>query len=185
MDMSSTPRTIRNLALAGFMGTGKSTVGRVVASHLQFHFVDTDELIQRRTGKSIAKIFTQNGAEVFRELEKRIVAELSQSQRTVISSGGGLIVNPANLASLKEHALVVCLWASPEAIWERVKNSTHRPLLQDTDPLKKIRTLLKERQPYYRQADVLVNTELRSLREVVSAILHEFHFALRKNRCPR
>ena len=85
--------------------------------------------------------------------------------------------DPANLASLKTHALVVCLWASPEAIWERVRGHDHRPLLNEADPLAKIRELLAAREPYYRQADVLVNTEMRSLREVAQHVIHQFHMA--------
>jgi len=159
------------------MGTGKSSVGRVVASHLRFSFVDTDELIESRAGKSIADIFAQAGEPVFRELETQLVQELARAQKTVISTGGGLVANAANLASLKEHAMVVCLWASPELIWERVRGQSHRPLLKDADPLGKIRQLLAAREPIYRQADVLVNTEQRSSKEVAQHVLHQFHLA--------
>ena len=81
------------------------------------------------------------------------------------------------MASLKTHALVVCLWAGPETIWERTREHQHRPLLNDPDPLAKIRSLLAEREPFYRQADVLVNTEMRSAREVALQVLHQFHAA--------
>jgi len=170
-------RHIQNLALIGFMGTGKSSVGRLVASHLHFHFVDTGDLIESRAGKTIAEIFAQAGEPVFRELESQLVLELARAQKTVISTGGGLVANAANLASLKEHALVVCLWASPELIWERVRGQSHRPLLKDIDPLGKIRQLLAAREPIYRQADVLVNTEQRSSKEVAQHVLHQFHLA--------
>src|SRR5688572_15222440 len=113
----TSPRFIRNIALCGFMGTGKSSVGRIVAEQLRFAFLDTDTVIEARAGKTIAEIFSEQGEEAFRELEHRIVKELALRDHTVISTGGGLIVNPENLASLKEHALVVCLWASPETIW--------------------------------------------------------------------
>ena len=92
-------------------------------------------------------------------------------------TGGGLPVGEGNLASLKTHALVVCLWASPETIWERVRAHDHRPLLNEGDPIAKIRELLAVREPYYRQADVLVNTEMRSLREVAQHVIHQFHMA--------
>jgi shikimate kinase len=78
------------------------------------------------------------------------------------------------LACLKTHALTVCLWASPAKIWERVKNQTHRPLLHDADPQKKIRELLAVREPFYKQADILLNTESRSLREVAQQVVHQF-----------
>lgn len=173
----STDRRIRNLALVGFMGTGKSSVGRQLAAELGFEFVDTDELIESRAGRSISEIFEQSGEAAFRELEAQVVKELSTREKLVISTGGGLIVNPANLASLKSHALVVCLWASPDSIWQRVRGQTHRPLLATPDPLAKIRALLAEREPHYKRADVLVNTELRSVRDVTLHVLHQFQFA--------
>ncbi|MGO8766422.1 MAG: shikimate kinase [Limisphaerales bacterium] len=167
-------RRIVNIALIGFMGTGKTSVGRLVADQLHFHYADTDELIQAATGRTIAEIFSREGEPAFRALEEKTVAELAGKTKMVISAGGGLPINPANLASLKNHALIVCLWASPEKIWERVKNQTHRPLLHDPDPRKKIRDLLAAREPFYKQADVLLNTELRSLREVAAQVVHQF-----------
>ncbi len=173
------PRAIRNLALAGFMGTGKSAVGRQVAAEMGFAFVDTDELIEARAGKRISDLFAQEGEPAFRKLESEIVAELAQQRDTIVSTGGGLIVNPENLASLKTHALVVCLWASPEMVFERTRYASHRPLLQTADPLARIRELLAAREPAYRQADVLVNTEFRSIKEVTQQVLHQFHTARR------
>lgn len=171
------PRQIHNLALIGFMGTGKSSVGRFAAAQLQYDFVDTDELIERRAGKSITRIFSEDGEPAFRELERQLVAEMVDWRKKVISTGGGLAANDANLVSLKEHALIVCLWASPEAIYERVKHQTHRPLLQGPDPLGKIRELLEQRTRFYKQADVLLHTGTRSVREVTQQVLHQFHLA--------
>ena len=170
-------RSIHNLALIGFMGTGKSCVGRVVADVLHFTFLDTDRVIEARAGKKISDIFAQDGEPAFRQWERQIVQELASRQKTVIATGGGLPADPANLASLKTHALVVCLWASPETIWEHVRGHNHRPLLQEADPLAKIRQLLAAREPCYRQADVLVNTDMRSVREVAQHVLHQFHLA--------
>ena len=167
-------RRIVNVALIGFMGTGKTSVGRLTAELLHFDYLDTDEMIQAATGRTIAEIFSTNGERAFRELEEKTVAELTGKTRTVISAGGGLPVNPANLASLKTHALVVCLWASPAKIWERVRNQAHRPLLHDPDPQKKIHELLAAREPFYKQADILLNTESRSLREVAQQVVHQF-----------
>jgi shikimate kinase len=170
-------RRIVNLALIGFMGAGKSSVGRLVAEQLHFDYLDTDELIQSRTGRTIADIFAKDGEPAFRKLEEQIVAELTARERTVISTGGGLPVNPKNLVSLKTHALVVCLWASPEKIWERVGSQTHRPLLRCPNPQTKIRELLAAREPFYRQADVLINTDLRSTREAAQQVIHQFKSA--------
>jgi shikimate kinase len=176
----SGPRRIRNLVLAGFMGTGKSSVGRCAAMQLRFHFVDTDDLIEAQAGKSISEIFAQDGEPAFRAWERQVVAGLDGAEKMVIATGGGLVVEPDNLARLKEHALVVCLWASPETIWERVRHRGHRPLLNEPDAPASIRRLLAEREPHYRQADVLVSTEQRAVREVAATVLHEFHCALRQ-----
>jgi len=171
-------RRIENLALIGFMGTGKSSVGRIAAEMLHFTFLDTDHVIESRSGKTISQIFEKEGEVGFRALERGVVEELSRRTRTVIATGGGLAAIEANLASLKSHALVVCLWSSPEKIFERVRGQSHRPLLKHEQPLEKIRQLLSQREPYYRQADVLVNTELRPLREVASQVVHQFRIAL-------
>lgn len=173
-------RQLVNLALIGFMGTGKTSVGWMVAENLKFNFLDTDEMIQARTGRSIADIFAKDGEAAFRALEREVVGELSTREKTVISTGGGLPTNPENLAALKTHALVVCLWSAPEKIWERVRHQSHRPLLHDPDPQKKIRELLAVREPFYKQADVLINTDLRSAREVAQQIELQFKLATRK-----
>src|SRR5215469_12581399 len=111
-------RHIVNLALIGFMGTGKTSAGRLAADQLHFAFLDTDEIIQSRAGRTISDIFATNGEPAFRALERDVVGELAGRTRTVISTGGGLPADPVNFASLKAHALVVCLWASPGKIWE-------------------------------------------------------------------
>ena len=167
-------RHIVNLALIGFMGAGKTAVGRLAAELLHFEYVDTDELIQSQAGRTITEIFETEGEPAFRRMELATVAELGVRTRTVIATGGGLPTNPQNLTALKTHALVVCLWASPDKIWERVRNQTHRPLLQGSDPQHKIRELLAAREPFYRQADVLLNTDSRSVREVAQQVVHQF-----------
>jgi shikimate kinase len=173
----SSGRVIHNLALVGFMGTGKSSVGQLVAAELRFRFVDTDDLVETRAGKTVSAIFAEHGEGRFREYERAVVDELKGLHRTVIATGGGLIANEENFESLKTHALVVCLWASPETIWERVRHQTHRPLLQGPDPVARMRELLAGRAPFYRRADVLVNTDLRSLKEVVHHVIHQFRLA--------
>src|SRR5436190_17565481 len=115
------PRQIHNLALIGFMGTGKTTVGRLVAAQLRYEFVDTDDVLERRAGRRIVEIFAQDGEKAFREMERQLVAEMGDWRRRVIATGGGLGASEANLASLKQHALTVCLWGLPDAIWQRVR----------------------------------------------------------------
>ena len=171
------PSPCQNIALIGFMGAGKSTVGRLVAAHLHFQFLDTDHLIEKEAGKSISQIFDQDGEEAFRKQERQVVQNLAQLQETVISTGGGVGASEEHLASLKTHALVVCLWVSPEIIWRRVKSQTHRPLLQTPDPQKKIQEILDQREPVYRQADVIINADIRSAREVAHQVVHQFEQA--------
>ena len=177
-------RFIRNLALVGFMGTGKSSVGRQAAAELRFDFVDTDELVEQRAGKFIREIFVDDGEAAFRQVENEVVADLSGRERTVISCGGGLVINPANFDSLRSHALVVCLWASPETIWQRTRHQSNRPLLLEDNPLEKIQSLLAVREPFYRQADVLVSTELRSVKEVAHQVAHQFRSARQQSVVP-
>lgn len=172
------PGSIHNLALIGFMGTGKSSVGRMVAARLRFRFVDTDDLVERRMGMRINDIFSQKGEAAFREIEQLVLGELETARHTVIATGGGLAAQPGNLESLRRHALIICLWASPESIWRRVRSQSHRPLLKSADPQETIRRLLQQRQPYYRQADILLNTDLRSAKAVAQQILHHYRMAM-------
>lgn len=174
------PRPLPNLALIGLMGVGKSSVGRHVARVLGYEFVDTDELIEQRAGCSIPEIFTRQGEPAFRAMERDLVAEMASWRGKVIATGGGLGANPDHLASLRTHALVVCLWASPETLWKRVQHQTHRPLLQGPDAETRLRALLEARGPVYRQADVLVNTEHRDSREVADHVLHQYQSARRR-----
>jgi shikimate kinase len=159
------------------MGTGKSTVGHIIASTLCFHFVDTDELIEKRTGRKIADIFQKEGEPVFRQIESDMVRDLEIVRHNVIATGGGLILTPGNLESLRRHALIICLWASPEVIWSRVRHQNHRPLLNEADPQAKIRTLLAQREQFYRQADILLNSEFRSAKQVANHAVHQFRLA--------
>ena len=163
------------------MGAGKTSVGRYVAEQLGFEFVDTDALIESRTGKTITQIFATDGEAHFRSLEHAVVEQLATRDNVVISTGGGLPTNQANLDSLKTHALIVCLWASADRIWDRVKNQSHRPLLQTPNPQERIKEMLKSRAPFYRQADVLLHTDNRSQRQVCQQVLQQFRLARAKS----
>jgi shikimate kinase len=172
--MNPPPRQIRNVALIGFMGCGKSTVGQALARRLDFEFVDTDRLIEVQAGRSIPEIFAQEGEAAFRARERAVVESLAARERLVIATGGGVGAQPDLLESLKRHALVVWLWASPETLWERCRQQTHRPLLQVPDPLARIRELLAAREPVYRRADLLINIEGRAQWQLVGQIAAEF-----------
>ncbi|MBM3847917.1 MAG: shikimate kinase, partial [Verrucomicrobia bacterium] len=144
-----------------------------------FEFIDTDALIESEAGLRVSEIFSCQGEPAFRDLESKVGMQLASRSGLVISTGGGFVLRPENFALLKSHALVVCLWATAETLYERVRNQDHRPLLRDPDPLGRIRKLLMEREPVYRQADVLVNTEQRSVRELAQHIAHEFRSCAR------
>ena len=160
------------------MGSGKSSVGRIVAEQLRFQFVDTDDLVESQIGKTIPEIFAAHGEPMFRDYERRALESLVDRENLVIATGGGAVINPDNMAGLKKHCLVVCLWASPETIWHRVRSQTHRPLLRTDDPPAKIRELLNARSDAYRSSDVLIQTEFRSPREVAIQVLHHYRSQL-------
>ena len=171
--MSDT-RPVRNVALIGFMGVGKSTVGSMVAGLLDFELVDTDRILEERSGRRISDIFAKDGEATFRRMELDLVREFEGAERKVISTGGGLPMTPGNLESLRSHAYVVCLWASVETIYQRVRNQGHRPLLHTPDPITTIRDLLQVRGPVYRQADLLLGVDYRSPNESARLIASAF-----------
>ena len=161
----------RNIILTGFMGTGKSEVGNLLAKRLQRKFLDTDMLIEQTAGQPIAHIFAEKGETHFRELEKQVIRQVCQEQGVVIATGGGAMVNPDNAACLKASGTVICLTASLDTIVRRVQETNDRPLLQGEDPLAKIRSLLATRAVAYAQADVTIDTSTLSPNEVVESIL--------------
>ncbi len=162
---------IRNIYIVGFMGTGKTSAGRLVAGRLGLDFVDMDTLVTEREKRSIPDIFRDAGEPYFRALEKKIVGELTQKNGLVVSCGGGTFVDPENIAVLKRTGTVVCLTSSPERILERTKRYVHRPLLRVADPLSRIRELLRERRPSYEQAHHLIDADRLSVEETAEAIL--------------
>ena len=162
------------------MGVGKSSVGREVALQMGLKFRDTDKMIEARAGKSIAQIFAEKGEIYFREIEGKVVEQLEDASGLVIATGGGLPARQTNIDSLKTHALIVCLWASAEKIWLRVHRHSHRPLLQTPNPKATIRELIAARAPFYRQADVLLNTDNRSQQQVIQQVIREFQAACAK-----
>ena len=139
----------RNLILVGFMGTGKTTIGKDAAKSLGFRFVDTDALISRNAGKSIPDIFAEDGEEAFRLLETEVLEECAKGTDQVISTGGGIVTRERNHPLLKQAGYVIWLKASPETIFDRVKRNKSRPLLQVDDPLKTIQEMLADRADLY------------------------------------
>ena len=141
-----------NIVLTGFMGSGKSAVGRLIASRLRFQFVDTDQLIVKRAGMPISEIFARQGEEYFRDLETAELESLERLRRSVIATGGGVVVKERNHAILARLGFVVWLTASEEVIFNRVSRNDKRPLLQTEDPRATIREMLAARRPLYEKA---------------------------------
>jgi len=162
-----------NVALFGFMGVGKSAVGRMLAEKLGLSFVDLDEEIVSRTGKSIESIFQEDGEERFREIERAVTEEYSALDGQVIACGGGTVIDPENLENLRRGSRMVLLTAEPEVILERVEaEGDLRPLLNVEDRLGKIKGLLSERWPSYLEAaDIIVDTSEYTPQVVVSIII--------------
>ncbi len=166
---------LKNIYLIGPMGAGKSTIGRQVASLLGLDFDDSDHEIQRRTGVDNPTIFDFEGEEGFRKREKSVIDDLSQRDGLVMATGGGSVLDPENRRNLSSRGFVVYLYCSPEQQYERTLRDRNRPLLQTEDPLEKLKSLLEERDPFYRQtADIVVTTEKRSANSVAKEIVDKF-----------
>ena len=155
-----------NLYIAGFMGTGKSTVARVLANRLGMVWLDSDVQIEREQEKPVSEIFAQDGEEAFRKLERNFIESGHPVRGAIVSCGGGLVTQPGMVAQLKSKGVVVCLIASPETIYERTKSNRNRPLLNVADPLERIGAMLSEREPIYRTAGTQILTDHRALIEV-------------------
>ena len=160
-----------NLYLVGFMGTGKSTVGRAVATRIGFRLLDSDHEIERAEGRTITEIFAQNGEAAFRAMEKSFIEGGHPGERTVISCGGGLVVQPGMLEALLARGVVVCLHASLETVLARTSRNRNRPLLEVENPEKRIRTLYAAREPIYRRAGTMVLTDSRPLGDIVAHVV--------------
>jgi len=148
---------MRNIVLVGFMGTGKTTVGKLLAEKTGMPLVDMDSLIVERAGKSINDIFADEGEPHFRTLERALTKELSAQDGQIISTGGGIVLNPDNIADFEKTGLVVCLLASAETVLERVRHDSSRPLLAG-DKEAKIVELLETRKPLYESISHHIDT---------------------------
>ena len=174
-----------NLILAGFMGTGKSALGRQLAKRWRRPFVDTDDLVEKLAGKTIADIFSEHGEEYFRDLERKVVEELLPEHGAVVACGGGLVV-PAGMGALvRSKGVVITLFASVDTILRRTAGNSRRPLLRGDDPEARIRELMKKREQAYMKAGIAVYTDGRSLQQlclIVERVYEREVQALRKAR---
>lgn len=159
-----------NLVLVGFMGTGKSAIGRCVAERLALPFVDTDDAIVTLAGCSIPEIFEREGEAGFRAWEHRVALDVAAQGGRVVATGGGIVLDPANLEAFRKSGLLIALTARPETVLARIGDDRNRPLLQHPDRLQRITELLAEREPIYAGIRPTIATDALSLEQKVELV---------------
>ena len=162
-----------NIILIGYMGCGKTTLGKKLSYRERIALLDTDKRIEQKQKKTINEIFDEDGEPAFRQMETECLKEfLDYSDRYVISVGGGLPMKEENRALMKQLGTVIYLKAEPDTIYERLKNDTTRPLLRGDNPQEKIKTMIEMRNPYYEEAaDVIVSVDRKSFEDIIQEIL--------------
>jgi shikimate kinase len=166
------------VALIGMPGSGKSSVGRQLARRLNWAFADADAEIERRIGCTIRAYFEQHGEPAFRDIEQSVLERLLLRERLVLATGGGAVVREASRQLLAGHAEVVYLRSSPEELMRRLRHDTHRPLLQVSDPMRKLRELFESRDPLYREcARFVIETGRPSVKILTGMILMQLELA--------
>ena len=175
-ETAKTQETPENIVLIGFMGSGKSTVGRMLARRLRFRFLDSDKLVEERAQMKIPEIFANHGEADFRKRETEALATLGEIRRHILATGGGIITVPENVPLLRSLGMVVLLKADPNEIYRRVSRNSGRPLLQVEDPRKRVLDLMAVRQPLYESAAhfQVDSTRLRH-EDVTAKIVEEAH----------
>jgi len=163
------------IVLTGFMGTGKSAVGRRLAERLALPFIDLDDAIEASANMTIPEIFASEGEPGFRRREREIIAGMANRSGCVMATGGGAVLDPENLQNLRSGAVLVCLAAEPAVILQRLKDDAGRPLLQNPDRFTRIRELLEQRAAAYAQADLTIDTSTAAIEEIVERILGHLH----------
>lgn len=166
------------IALIGLPGSGKTTVGWHLARRLGVDFADSDQIIAQRLGCSIREFFDREGEEKFRDIEQATIAELIAERQGVLSTGGGVVLRPANRQALADNTDAVYLRSTPEEIYRRLRNDRERPLLQVADPLGRLRELYKVRDPLYKEsASFVVETNRPSMSRVVNMVIMQLELA--------
>ena len=166
------------ISLIGLPGSGKSTAGRQLARRLQLPFFDSDHVIEQQLGCSIREYFEREGEARFRDVEQAVIDELTQKPKCVLSTGGGVVLRPANRHQLHERSQVVYLNSSPEELFRRLRHDTSRPLLQVADPLDRLRELFTQRDPLYREtAHFIIETGRPSVPTLVNMIVMQLELA--------
>lgn len=165
-----------NIILIGFMGTGKSTVGKKISQKLAMEYIDTDVLIQERTGMSINEIFQNYGESYFRNIEKNVIAEVSNMKNTIILCGGGVVLNKENIIALRKKGKIILLKAEAATIYGRIKEDDTRPLLNGQMALETIEKLLQKRKETYKDAsDIIIETDNKTVEEISTEIINKLY----------
>lgn len=163
-----------NIYLVGFMGSGKSTVSKELANRLNWELVDTDDYIEEKQGRAIKDIFATEGEEAFRDMETEVLRELTLTENKIISCGGGIVLRKQNVDLMRLGGKIVLLNATPETIYERVKNGTNRPILNGNMNVEYIAKLMSKRSAAYEYAaDVVVDTDGKDVEGIVEEIVKE------------
>jgi shikimate kinase len=162
---------MKNIILTGFMGTGKTAVGRRLAMLLNMELIDVDTEIEKSQQMTINEIFRQVGEPRFREIETEMIQKLSERKDVIISTGGGAVLKQKNMDALRKQGIIICLMASPQTILKRTSHNSNRPLLKVEDPFEKIKELLNFRKPFYEKADILIDTEDKTPLQIAEEII--------------
>ena len=162
---------MKNIVLTGFMGAGKTTIGKALTKMLHMKLVDVDEDIEISQKMTINDIFKMYGEPRFRDIETDVIKKLSRNKNCIISTGGGAVLRDENMEALKENGVVFCLAASAETILERTGNNQDRPLLKVENPKKKIEELLAYRRPFYEKAGIMIETDGKTPLQITEEIM--------------
>jgi len=164
---------MKNIVLTGFMGTGKTAVGKKLSRLLNMELIDVDTEIEKSQKMTINDIFKNFGEPGFRKIETEMIKKLSGKKNIIISTGGGAVLKQENLDVLREKGIIVCLLATPETILRRTSHNSKRPLLQVEDPSGKIKELLNFRKPFYEKADIMIDTEGKTPIQIAEEIIEK------------
>ena len=162
---------MKNIVLTGFMGTGKTTIGRELSKMLHMRLIDIDAEIEKAQKMKINEIFRIYGEQHFRDVETDMIKKLSSEKNIIISTGGGAVLRDENMEALKENGIIFCLNACTETIMERTSRSEDRPLLKVEKPKEKISEMLSYRRPFYEKAGIMIETDSKTPLEVVREIM--------------
>jgi shikimate kinase len=164
-----------NIVLIGFMGSGKTSIGKRLSLRMKWEFIDMDDFIEKREGMSINEIFAQRGEQYFRDIERELCQRFSEPKSKIIATGGGVIKNAGNMADLKKGGVVIYLKSNPETIAYNLRNDDTRPLLRCDDKLGKIRELLEQREPTYKKyADITIDVSKLNMEDTLNRITEEY-----------